>query len=454
MNKFFKKSAIFFVLAAVFGCAMTAFAGDYEIKKIDKKDVKLFSIECRDVDIKDLLRAIAKENDLNLIIAEDISANVTLSFEEIPLTDALDAILKANKLSYIMEQKIIRIIKEEDTIKDEVEEVLEEPVEYTTEVVRLSYAQAAELESAISSSLPEGSTVASDTRTNSLILNVITEDIDGVKDVIRKLDTQTKQILIKAKIIEATEDFSRDMGVQWGGSSYTSAAYGTATGYNFPNSVGVAGSSGEGTYAVNLPTLNATSGLGINFGSLNSAVNLDMRLSAMEKNGTINIVSKPQITTLNNKPAKIHSGITFRVRTSSNTTTGDTTTLENELEEIQVGIDLVVTPKYTADNMIELAIDATNSEPDFSKVVDGIPGIIDKNANTTVLVKNGETTVIGGLYKKVNNEVTNSVPFFSKIPFLGWLFKNKSSKSSNEELLIFITPVLIEGDNVTQYNGK
>ncbi len=445
---------IVFMMLLGAGNGYTIPSGDKKLTPFNIKGETFFSIECRDVDIKDLLRAIAKENDINLIVSEDINAKVTLSFEKISLKSALNTILKANKLAYIEEDGVIRIIKEEDLPAKEEEKKeasAEKKIETITAIVTLRYASSSELKENLSEIMPDGSSVSADERTNSLILNVDKEEIDNIKEIIRKLDTQPKQIMIKAWILETTSDFTKELGVQWGGSYVMNSAYGNATQYSFPNSIGIAGGAGSGTYAVNMPVSGSTSGVGINLGSINNVVNLDLRLSAMEKSGKIKIISEPHIATLNNKPAKIHSGMTYRVRTSSNVTSGDTTSLESELEQINVGVDLIVTPKVSYGDLIELKISATKSEADFSKVVDGIPGIIDKNAETTVLVKNGETTVIGGLDKNINNEVTNSVPFFSKIPFIGWMFKQESKIDSNEKLLILITPILIEDGNINTH---
>ena len=447
MNNKYKIGCFVLIIASLLISLLiskSAYSANYKMEEVGAEDEKLFSLECRNVDIKDILRAIAKENNLNLIISDDITAKVTLSFDKISLKDALDAILKSNKLDCVIEKNVMRIMKTEDLVaaKKEADKKEGEPKkekEYVTQIVQLSYASAKELKVSLEGALGGKGKVSSDARTNSLLLYVEKDDVERVSKLVKELDTETKQIMIKAEIIETTEDFSKDIGVQWGGNY-------NKTSNNFPNTMSLTGASGSGTYAVNLPATTPTSAVGINFGSISKAINLDMRLSAMEKSGKINVVSNPRITTVNNKPAKIHSGITFRVRTNQETTTGSSTTSENTLNEIQAGIDLVVTPKISHDNLIELNIDVTKSEPDFTKAVDGIPGIIDKNANTTVVVKNGEATVIGGLKRNAKNEVTNSVPFFSKIPILGWFFRNESNVDSKEELVILITPVLIENN--------
>lgn len=452
----------FFVVIFFYG---TAFSGNFSLKgDSSKSDEKLFSIECRNVEIKDLLRAIARESGLNLIIPEGITHNVTLSFEDVSIEAALDAILRSNKLAYIIKDNVMRVDKKENLIDelDEAKEALKgeegakakgEP-HRVTKVIGLSYADAGALKDIIQSSVPPGVTIAADTRTNSLLISAEDKDFDNINDIIDALDTETKQIMIKAEIVETSSDLSKELGIQWGGNYTRNGTYNNAFNTNFPATMNFNGSSGSGTYAVNLPVTAPTSGIGISFGSITGSSNLGLRLSAMEKSGKIHIVSNPRIATLNNKPARIHSGITFRVRTTSETTTGATTSTDTNLREVKAGIDLIVTPRISHDDLIELHIDVTKSEPDFSKVVDGIPGIIDKNANTTVLVKNGETTVIGGLKKATKNNAKGSVPFFSKIPVLGWFFRNSTDVDSHEELTIFITPVLIDSRNsLTQHKG-
>jgi len=448
----------FLALIALFLFCNDSFSGNFAIKgETSENNEKLFSIECRDVEIKDLLRAIAKENDLNLIIPAEIKKRVTLSFKDIKIIDALNAILKSNKLDYIIRDNVMRVGTKED-ILNEIKEgggaKDADKSNFVTKVIGLSYADAGELKDAIKGTVPEGSMIGSDGRTNSLLLNVDESNMVGINDIIEKLDTETKQIMIKAEIVETSNDFSKELGVQWGGNYTRNPNYNNSFSTNFPATMNLEGSGGSGTYAVNLPVTSPTAGIGISFGSLTGSGSLDLRLSAMERSGKIHVVSKPRITTLNNKPAKIHSGITFRVRTSTTTTSDEASSSDTDLEEVKAGIDLIVTPKISHDNLIELNIDVTKSEPDFSKVVDGIPGITDKNANTTVLVKNGETTVIGGLMKNAKSESKGAVPFFSKIPILGWFFRSKANVDTYEELTIFITPVLIEGRaDISQRKG-
>jgi type IV pilus assembly protein PilQ len=196
-----------------------------------------------------------------------------------------------------------------------------------------------------------------------------------------------------------------------------------------------------------MPAIAPTSGLGLVVGSLANNLVLDLELSAAEKDGRARIISRPKITTLNNKTATIHSGITFRVKTTtfdSTGTSGSSTTADSGIEEITTGIDLKVTPQITTDGFVLLDITVEKSEADFTRVVDGIPGISDKTASTFVLVGDGETTVIAGLYKTSTTSTDTRVPLLGEIPLLGWLFKARSTTEDDEELLIFITPRIVK----------
>ena len=269
--------------------------------------------------------------------------------------------------------------------------------------------------------------------TNSFIIKDTKKGTEDAVQLIGKLDSRTPQILIEARIIEANNNFSRNLGIQWGG-KYSSSSD-TITG---GASLGTAPSGNN--FAVNLPASGATSGIGISVGSLSKNLVLDVQLSAAERNGDVKIVSTPKVTTVNNRPAKVSGGETFYVKSTSSTTTGTTTALTS----ITAVTSLVVTPQVSADGNILLAVETSRDEPDFDKVVDGVPGIVTKSATTTVLVKDGETTVIGGLYKNARRANEYSVPFLSKIPVIGWFFKSKSRAEENEELLIFITPRILK----------
>src|SRR3990170_2356847 len=387
------------------------------IKAKIEGDTTLFTIEVKDAELKDVLRALAKQNNLN----------------------------------YVIQSNVLWIGKKEDIAKAGEDIVME--------IVQLNYSKAADVVGQLKGVLSERGSSVPDSRTNAIILRDMKKNIEDARLLIKSMDTRTMQVVIEARIIEVQSNFVRDMGVQWG------AAHGTTNRDNFTSGfgststappstltpTGFIGSGGQFSsqpnYAVNVPasgTAGVLGALGLSFGKLSGdPLLLDLRISAGEKNGNLKIVSQPKITTMNNNPATIHSGLTFKVKTTTTTTTTTATTTGTGLEEVKTGIDLAVTPQISADDFILLNIVASKSEPDFTRTVDGIPGVSEKKASTSVLVKDGETTVIGGLYKSTSSDSENAIPYLARIPILGWLFKSTSKTSDNEELLVFITPKIV-----------
>jgi len=393
-----------------------------------QEEDRTYSLNLVDEDIKTVIKLLASESGKNFIIPEGVTGKVTLTLDKMKLNDALDVILKSHGLGYISEKGVIRIVK-----FSEVEVAGEE---LSIEVFTMNYARASDLVNQVKGVLSPKGTVSVDARTNSFIIKDTKKGTEDAVQLIGKLDSRTPQILIEARIIEANNNFSRNLGIQWGG-KYSSSGD-TITG---GASLGTAPSGNN--FAVNLPASGATSGIGMSVGSLSKNLVLDVQLAAAEKNGEIKIVSTPKVTTVNNRPAKVSGGETFYVKSTTSTTVGTTTALTS----ITAVTSLVVTPQVSADGNILLAVETSRDEPDFDKVVDGVPGIITKSASTTVLVKDGETTVIGGLYKNARRATETSVPFLSKIPVIGWFFKSKSKVEENEELLIFITPRIIKSQS-------
>jgi type IV pilus assembly protein PilQ len=265
---------------------------------------------------------------------------------------------------------------------------------------------------------------------------------------VARLDLQTPQVLIEGRIVEASTRFAREFGIQWGGQALLSQANGNPTGLAFPSSFaatgGIASSNTVGTsstpnYAVSLPAGvgEGTGGaLGMVFGSAGGAAQLNLRLSALEAQGTAKTISSPKITTLDNAQARISQGVSIPF--SQVSAAGANTVF------VEARLSLDVTPHITADGAVLMNIRAQNDQPDLANSgSNGQPGIARKEAQTNVLVKDGETTVIGGIYIKSSQQTENGVPFLSKIPVLGLLFKNKKELEQKSELLIFITPRIL-----------
>ncbi|MCR4287863.1 MAG: hypothetical protein NUW09_07610, partial [Deltaproteobacteria bacterium] len=372
----------------MFQCSLAAaaFAADGIRNRIEK-DTRLFSIEVRDADVSDVLRALAEQSGFNIILGEGAEGKISLSFKDIAFKDALEIIIKARGLGYTVQNNVFWVGKQVDLSDEQV-----------MVFVRLNYADPAVAVQQLKGALSAGGTAVADARTNSVILKDLPKNIEAVRRLLVSIDIQTPQVLIEARIVEATTSFTRQLGVQWGG-AYT-------TNNIIRGSAILPSSSGGRNFAVNLPAAEATSGLGMVIGSISSKLALDIELTAAESKGELKIVSRPKIATLNNKPATIHSGLTFRVKLQGAATTAGTTgaSATSGLQEIKTGIDLSVTPQISSDGFILLNINTNKSDPDYSHTVDGIPGVSEKSASTHVLIKDGETIVIGGLYKTITSE--------------------------------------------------
>jgi type IV pilus assembly protein PilQ len=303
--------------------------------------------------------------------------------------------------------------------------------------------------------LTERGVVTVDARTNTLIVRDIESNIGRVQALVSNLDLQTPQVLIEGRIVEARTQMSREVGIQWGGSATAAPAFGNQTGLAFPNVISGAGAAGDqvsgGTsttpnWAVNLPAAigtNSGGGLGFIFGSAGGAVQLNLRLSALEAQGLVKVVSAPKVTTLDNQTAKISQGTSIPF---SQVSAAGVNTLF-----VEARLQLEVTPHITADGSVLLHISADKSEPDPGTTgANGQPAILRKQANTNVLVKDGDTTVIGGIYVKSTGDRVAGVPLLSKIPVLGFFFKKTQQTEDRQELLIFITPRILNRQQMAQ----
>jgi type IV pilus assembly protein PilQ len=276
----------------------------------------------------------------------------------------------------------------------------------------------------------------------------VPEALVRAEGLVRNLDTEIPQVLIESRIVEASSNFNKALGVQWGGNAAFTQATNNPTGLVFPNNASAAGGAGAGNstgtsatpnYAVSLPAPAGDGNggaVGFTFGSAGGAFNLNLRLSAAENSGTVKTISAPKIATIDNKEATIGQGISIPF--SQVSASGVNTTF------IEAKLELKVTPHVTADGSILLKISATNNAPNPQLTgANGQPSISKREAMTEVLVKDGETTVIGGIYTRQTSHNLKEVPFFAKIPILGWFFKSVADQDDHTELLIFITPRIL-----------
>jgi type IV pilus assembly protein PilQ len=411
----------------------------------------------KDIDIKNLLGAVAEISKRNIIVADDVRGTVTIRLRNVPWDQALDIILKSKGLGREDIGNIIRVAPIE-TLRKEQKDAAEayrnrqaaEPLK--VRLIPVNYAKADTLTAQIKDSLSDRGTVTVDTRTNTLIVKDVQDALLRAEGIVRNLDTQTPEVLIEARIVEAATSFSREAGIQWGGNVSLAPTFGNPTGLIFPNILSVAGAADDATapiggltgvttpnFAVNMPAaigLNSGGGLGFVFGSAGGAANLNLRLSAAETNGTIKTISSPRVVTVDNIDASISQGISIPY--SQTSAAGVTTTF------IEARLELRCTPHVTQEGSIQMKINATNNQPNPQLTgSNGQPSISRREAKTEVLVRDGETTVIGGIYTRQNSEAWTEVPVLSKIPILGWLFKKKTVSDARTELLIFITPRIV-----------
>lgn len=395
-----------------------------------------YSIEFRNADIKDSLKILAKAAGYNLIMPEDLIGRVNLSFENTPLRTAIRAILKVNNYSFAMENGVMRVGTSEQFSGGTDLQALTLPLKYAT---------AKDLTENIKPLLSDKGSVTAEVRTNAVTVKDYDANIENVRNLIESVDKKDQLVHIEAHIIDATNDFSRSLGIQWGASgtpSRLTVAGGDTTG-NF-----TVGSNAATKSNVNLGAASPTSALAMRIGRLAGGSAIDLQLTAAEQRGSIRILSKPSVTTINNKPAKIRSGVKIYVKSTSNISVGTSgasaSGSDSSLQTIETGVTLNVTPQISPNEMIKLTIEANESEADFSRTVDGIPAVLDNTATTTVVLENGETAVIGGLIKRKEQTTKKRVPGLGQIPVLGLFFKSKTKTDNQNELMIFITPRILD----------
>ncbi|HXN58304.1 MAG TPA: type IV pilus secretin PilQ, partial [Candidatus Angelobacter sp.] len=308
---------------------------------------------------------------------------------------------------------------------------------------RLSYARAGDvanlLRSGTAGLLTQRGSVIVDDRTNTLIIKELPDFLDAVLAVVSNLDTPEPQVMIEARIIETTKDFNRALGIQWGFNAVADAAHGNTTGLIFPNNVSAGSQGGANAPGnVNLLTGSQNGSLKIDLGNVLNTFTLDLQLQAAEHEGLINILSAPKVATLNNQQAYIQSGIQIPIQTIANNTV--------TTQYINATLRLEVTPQVTAEGTIMMDINISKKEPITSLIVAGATNapISTKDARTRLVVRDGGTAVIGGIYKVTTNVSEDRVPGLANLPIVGHLFKNHSRDEANDELLIFITPRVIK----------
>lgn len=406
------------------------------------------TLDFQGADLRSVLRTFAEISGLNIVIDPTIQGTVDVSLRDVPWDQALDIILKANKLGYAVDGTVVRIapiqvlsLEEEERRKLTEAQALSGELRILT--VPLSYAKAELLVGILTrSALSTRGEVQVDTRTNTLIIRDLADRLTSAAELVKALDRPQPQVEIEARIVQTTRDFARAIGVEWGFNGRVDPALGNTTSLAFPNSGSLSGrtggvqgptqgdSSADRGVSLGLPA--PTSALGIALGAVNGAFNLDVVLSQLESSGRGRLLSTPRVSTQNNVEAEITQGVQIPIQTVANNTV--TVSFKD------AALTLRVTPQITASNTIIMRVLVENATPDFSRAVNGIPPIDTQRATTTVLVADGETTVIGGIFVSLEQASNDRVPLLHRVPLLGWLFKRDENSDESRELLIFITP--------------
>lgn len=419
-------------------------------------------LDFKDADIHNILRLLAEVGGVNIVTADNVSGSVTIRMRDVPWDQALDVILQAKglgserKLGNLIRVAPLEVLEKEREMRIAKMKAEQELAPLETRLVPVSYATADGLQPRIKEVLSPRGTVSVDQRTNVLIVRDVVDNLDQVEELVRTLDTQTPQVLVEARIVEATSNYVRDVGIQWGGDVSFNQAFGNQTGLVFPSNIGIAGGAYDAqtptqglspltaqtqvpNFAVNLPAATGTGAggaLGLTFGSVDGNFNLNVRLSAAESTGSVRIISSPRVLTLDNHPARIQQGTQIPYSTVS--AQGVQTAFQNAI------LSLEVTPHVTADGSVSMTVAVRRNEPDFTRTgANGQPTILRREAETNLLVGDGQTAVIGGIYTRNSGRTVDQVPVFGDIPILGLLFQRRRMLDQRNELLIFLTPRIV-----------
>jgi type IV pilus assembly protein PilQ len=413
------------------------------------------SVNLKDVDLKDFFRLIHEISGLNVVLDPDVKGSLTIVLDDVPWDQALDIVLKNNTLSRQLDGNVLRIATV-DTLRKEAEarraqqEAEAMAIDKVTVTRFLSYAHARDVEPTIKKFLTQRGDVVSDERTNAIIINDIPSVIPPIDRLLTQLDRKTQEVEIEARVVAATRSFARDIGTQLGfgvGNGHDAVGGAGATGASpitssvpGPGYITVPGTgSGSGASIPlfsNLGAVGATSGL--SFITSSSNVRLDAILTMAESRGLLKILSRPRVVTQNNIQAVVKQGVRIPIVTSAQLGGPATTTY------VDAFLRLTVTPQITSESTIFLNVDVENTTPDFGHNVGNNPTLITQQATTQVLVTDGGTVVIGGVIQTSNSVSVAQVPLLGSIPWLGNLFKHQTVSSSNQELIFFITPRIVQ----------
>ncbi|NWF38144.1 type IV pilus secretin PilQ [Mariprofundus sp. NF] len=428
------------------------------------------SFSYKDIDIRNALQLIAEMSDFNIIMSDDVSGVLTMRLVDVPWDQALDLILQARGLGKEQSGNVIRIapldvLKADSDSRKAARASAEEVAPLDTEFITLGYASVNDMKTILqggsvksevtggdvtnkestSSSTGDGElkllssrgSILLDERSNTMIITDTRERLNNIKRLVAVIDKPTQQVLIEARIVEATDSFARDLGIRWGGNATRNTTQYTQNltgGVGGGNVVDLAAAVGAG----------AGGAIGYTLGKIGGNLNLNLELSAAEQIGDIKVVSSPRVFTSNLQEALIEQD--RQIPFQSSTFTGGVTTITTTL--VSAKLALKVTPQITADKRIIMQLVVNKDTPIDNPLPGGAPSIDKKQVVTKLLVRNGETVVLGGIYSQTTSDTISGVPGLMEIPFVGHLFKRKQKSDNRNELLIFITPTIISDEKI------
>ncbi len=416
------------------------------------------SLNFQDIEVRAVLQLLADFTGLNMVVSDTVSGRITLRLKNVPWDQAMDIILKTKGLSMRRNDNVVLVAPTEEIaarekLELESQQQIEELAPLRSELIQVNYAKASDLAALLKSSenklLSDRGSVSIDERTNTLLVQDTAAKLSEIRALLSDLDIPVRQVLIESRIVIANNDFARDLGVRFGASKAFATGNSTGgVGGGLPGDADLTGTAGpffvtgdstNESLLVNLPqTLSAGRGGAVNFvlGKIGSYL-LRLELSAMQQEGKGEIVSSPRVITSDQNEATIKQGvqIPFQEATSSGATS---------VSFKDAVLELTVTPHITPDDRVIMDLMVKKDNPDFTRAVLGVPPVDTRELQTSVLVDNGETVVLGGVFERTKSNNTERVPFFGDLPYVGFMFKQEQVQDENSELLIFVTPKILK----------
>ncbi|MFI8221887.1 type IV pilus secretin PilQ [Pseudomonas sp. NPDC085632] len=409
------------------------------------------SLNFQDIDVRSVLQLIADFTNLNLVASDTVQGGITLRLQNVPWDQALDLVLRTKGLDKRKIGNVLLVAPADEIAARERQELesqkqIAELAPLRRELLQVNYAKAADIAKLFQSvtsaetKIDERGSITVDERTNNIIAYQTQDRLDELRRIVAQLDIPVRQVMIEARIVEANVDYDKSLGVRWGGSIQNKGNWNTSGVSNGSSTtIGTPGSTSTNSPFVDMGTVGNTSGIGIAF--ITDNVLLDLELTAMEKTGNGEIVSQPKVVTSDKETAKILKGteIPYQEASSSGATS---------VSFKEASLSLEVTPQITPDNRIIMEVKVTKDEPDYLNKVQDVPPIKKNEVNAKVLVNDGETIVIGGVFSNTQSKVVDKVPFLGDVPYLGRLFRRDVVSEKKSELLVFLTPRIMNNQAI------